>query len=129
MYRVGVKHKASVSHFLVGDFGDETVPHSHDYTVEWVCRTDGLDENGFSVDIAAMEEILAGVLSRIEGLLLNRLPYFEGKQPSVENFARYVYDETREKLTARGVDPVLSDGAEIIVWESPTAWASYRDVR
>ena len=129
MYRVGVKHSASVSHFLVGDFGEETVPHSHDYTVEWVCQTDDLDEHGFSVDIAAMEEILSGLLSELEGVLLNDMPYFESTQPSVENFARFVFDKTVDGLRARGMNPGLRSGAEILVWESPTAWASYRDSR
>ena len=47
--------------FLHGDFGEESVPHSHPYEVEVVCRNRELDTNGFSTDIAVMESALEEV--------------------------------------------------------------------
>lgn len=127
MYRVGVKRQVEVRHFLEGDFDEESIPHSHDYIIEWVCVSADLDENGFSVDISVMEKILTSIAERIRGKLLNDLPFFDGIQSSVENFARYVFYEAKEQLGAHGLPQEITTGAEVVVWESSTAWASYRD--
>ncbi|GAB4222177.1 MAG: hypothetical protein Kow009_13890 [Spirochaetales bacterium] len=122
-YRVGVHSKMEVMHFLVGDFGEETVPHSHDYLVEWVCTASSLDENGFSVNIAVMEEILAREVEFLKGRILNDLPYFRTKQTSVENFAEYLLSTLMNRLKeSEGTETIRS--AEVIVRESSTAWAS-----
>jgi 6-pyruvoyl-tetrahydropterin synthase len=109
----------------VGDFGDESVPHSHPYEVELVCRSEGLDENGFSTDIAAMEAALEKVLARLDNVLLNALAYFQDRQPSLENLCVFLCNELRGELASPGPGP---DGpVEIRIWESPTAWAAYTE--
>ena len=65
MYQVGIKNKFRARHFLVGDFGEETLPHEHEYMVEWICATHVLDENGFSMNIAVMEEKLQNLIDQI----------------------------------------------------------------
>ena len=128
MYRVGVKLPFNVGHFLIGDFDEESIPHRHDYQVEWIFEIESLDANGFSVDISHMETLLRAVSTEIEGLLLNDLPFFENRQSSVENFARYT--TKRLKTIARKEAMSMFDRAtsvELLVWESPTAWASYRE--
>ncbi|WP_455382754.1 6-pyruvoyl trahydropterin synthase family protein [Salinispira pacifica] len=124
MFRTGVKRPFTARHALRGDFGDETVPHSHPYTVEWICRTQGLDANGFSVDIALLERELEALLEELDDRLLNDLPFFESRQPSLENLALYLHQELRLRFRnagGGGTDPAM----EVRIWESPTAWASY----
>jgi 6-pyruvoyl-tetrahydropterin synthase len=118
MYQVGIKHPLQATHYLVGDFEEEeTQLHTHEYLVEWICTTEGLDQNGFSVDIALMEETL-------EGQLLNDLPFFSRQQTSVENVACFLYQRLSEEMRASGgLDPVVQ--AEIRIWESETAWAAF----
>lgn len=120
-YHTGISRSFRVRHFLRGDFGDESVPHSHPYRIEWVCRSPGLDQNGFAVDIARMEHSLEALLARLDDVLLNDLPYFRERQPSLENLASYLLDQL-EAHTPAGVEE-----RTIRIWESETAWASATD--
>ena len=125
MYRVGIKRPFKASHFLAGDFEDESRPHEHTYTADWIMEVDGLDENGFSVDIALMEELLEEVTTSVEGVLLNDLPFFENRQSSVENTAEYLSRELFEKLAERGASLERLRRSEMRIWENDSAWASY----
>ena len=125
MFQVGIKNRFRAGHFLRGDFGEETRPHEHDYVLEWICSTVALDENGFSVDIALMEELLAAVADSIQGKLLNDLEFFRDRQPSVENMARFIHRRLSDALEGRGYPLPTILQSEIKIWESETAWASY----
>ncbi len=119
MYKTGVIRPLNAHHFLRGDFGPESEPHAHPYEVEWMRTTQTLDENGFSTDIAAMEHTLESVLGEIDNKLLNDLPFFQDRQTSLENLARYLAERLDETL------PQPDSVTEIKIWESKTAWASY----
>ena len=126
MYGVGVRIKMDVGHFLIGDFGEESVPHRHDYELEWRFEMGRLDANGFSVDIAWMKELLGVVAESLSGRLLNELPFFEERQSSVENFARYVLERLRELAGSITDDPFKrAKSSKVVVWEAPDAWASF----
>jgi 6-pyruvoyltetrahydropterin/6-carboxytetrahydropterin synthase len=125
MYKVGIKNTFRARHFLVGDFGEETLPHEHEYVVEWTCATHVLDEHGFSVNIAVMEEELHKLIDTIEGKLLNDLEFFKDRQVSVENMAQYIHTSLVENLSR--TDFALESVVEyqVKIWESETAWAAY----
>lgn len=125
MYRTGVERMFTARHALRGDFGDESLPHTHSYRVEWICRTEGLDAGGFSVDIALLEQSLESLLSGLDDRLLNDLPFFENRQPSLENVAFYLHRELERSFVGAGgtLRPVSS--MEVRIWESATAWASF----
>jgi 6-pyruvoyl-tetrahydropterin synthase len=125
MYSVGIKRQFTTSHFLVGDFDEETKPHSHDYTAEWFCSTDELDENGFSVNIALMEEVLEKVADGLSNKMLNDLDFFKGRQASVENMARFILRSLVGPLEEGGMDLGRIRNTEMRVWESETAFASF----
>lgn len=138
LYQVGIKRKFVARHYLVGDFGDESRPHEHVYTAEWICSAEGLDTSGFAVDISIMESALEQVLKGISGRLLNELEFFQGWkpgeepgcqsgcQPSVENVARFILTELFGLLERLRYDTSMITEAEVRIWESETAWASYR---
>ena len=125
MYQVGIRNKFRATHFLLGDFAEETLPHEHEYVVEWICSTNVLDENGFSVDIAVMEEQLQRLIDRIQGKSLNDLEFFKERQVSVENLAQYFHADLVEGLKKQNfsLESVLE--FQIKIWESETAWAAY----
>ena len=125
MFSAGVSRPLRARHYLVGDFGDESTPHSHPYRIELVSSTPSLDDNGFSTDIAAMEAVLEEVLGSIDDVLLNDLPWFAGRQPSLENLALYLVERLRDGLEARGAAP--EEPLEIRIWENEHAWAGYRE--
>jgi len=125
MFSTGVKRPLKARHFLAGDFGDESVPHAHPYRVELICRSRSLDANGFSTDIAAIEEVLEAVLAQIDDVLLNDLPWFSEKQPSLEHLACYIIEQIRPALASRDAAP--TEPLEIKIWENESAWAGYRE--
>jgi 6-pyruvoyl-tetrahydropterin synthase len=125
MYQVGIKNKFRATHFLLGDFAEETLPHEHEYLVEWICSTNVLDENGFSVDIAVMEEELQRLIDRIQGRSLNDLEFFKDRQVSVENLAHYIHTELVDGLTKQNFSLESVFEFQIKIWESETAWAAY----
>lgn len=127
MYSAGVTRPLRARHYLVGDFGDESVPHSHPYRIELICRSTELDENGFSTDIAAMEQVLEATLERIDDVLLNDLPWFTGKQTSLEHLARYLVEQLRRGLSERDAAP--KEPLEIKIWENENAWAGFCESR
>jgi 6-pyruvoyltetrahydropterin/6-carboxytetrahydropterin synthase len=126
MYQVGIRNRFQASHFLRGDFGPESSPHEHTYALEWICRTDSLDENGFAVDIALLEELLQREVDAVRGALLNELDFFRARQPSVENMARFFHRRLFDALEGRGYPVARVTGTELKIWESDSAWASYR---
>jgi 6-pyruvoyltetrahydropterin/6-carboxytetrahydropterin synthase len=125
MYQVGIKNRFQARHFLRGDFAEESLPHEHSYELEWLCRTESLDENGFSVDIALLEELLEAEVKAVRGRLLNDLEFFRDRQPSVENMAGFFHARMLAALEGRGYAVHRIVSAELKIWESPQAWASY----
>jgi 6-pyruvoyl-tetrahydropterin synthase len=125
MYQVGIRNRFRATHFLVGDFAEETRPHEHEYVVEWICSTNVLDENGFSVDIAVMEEELQRLMDDTQGKRLNDLEFFKDRQVSVENLAHYIHTSLVEALKRRSFSLESILEFQVKIWESETAWAAY----
>ena len=120
MYTVTVLEDFVAQHFLtVPDPGPEGVPHSHHFEIELTFRGPSLGEYDYLVNIDEVEAALAGVRDRYEDTLLNDLPEFEGRNPSVERFARVVW----ERVAAVGDDPVTD--LAVTIWEDETAHAAY----
>jgi 6-pyruvoyltetrahydropterin/6-carboxytetrahydropterin synthase len=124
MFRVGVVGRFSILHFLVGDFGDEAVPHRHDYRVEWSFAARELDANHFAVNIAAMESVLERTLERYGETLLNDLPFFRDRHPSVELTAEFLLGELVLGMREAGEALEGIASTEVKIWETETAWAS-----
>jgi 6-pyruvoyl-tetrahydropterin synthase len=126
LFQTGVRHHLNAYHALVGDFGEETTPHTHPYLVEWTVSADHLDENGFATDISAMEETIAEELARVDGVLLNDLEFFAERQTSLENLCLFLHQRLAASLAAKSTATWSPSGMEVKIWESDTAWASYR---
>ncbi len=121
MYRLCLQRAFTARHFLVGgDWGPENDRHTHNYRLEWELRSDGLDGNGYLVDLVDVEHALGEVLSRYEGALLNDLPEFAGQNPSLERFARALWERLAASLGSG-----QGRGSAVRLWENPYAWASY----
>ena len=125
MYRTGVKAVCRVQHFLIGDFEDETIPHEHEYEIEWICSVSALDEFGFGVNIDVLNQKLSGAIAEIDGKMLNEIPFFKGKQTSIENTAQHLSNRLYEMLVDENYPLHSMEQWEIIVRESEDAWASF----
>jgi 6-pyruvoyltetrahydropterin/6-carboxytetrahydropterin synthase len=120
-YGLMVERDFVAQHFLtVPDPGPEGEVHSHHFTAE--VRFDGprLGEYGYLVDIDRVNAILDDLEARYRDALLNDLPEFEGKNPSVERFARLFGDRVADAL-----DDPTPTRLTVRMWEDDTAWASH----
>src|SRR5690606_13185575 len=120
MYRLAITRDFIARHFLIGgDWGAENHEHSHHYKVQVLLRGDSLDRRGYLVDIAELEAALEEAIGRYRDRTLNGLPPFEGLNPSLERFARVLWEDLRAR-------PVLDGLAlEVKLWENESDWAAY----
>jgi len=121
VYSVTVRTDFIAQHFLFGgDWGPENQRNSHHYVLELELQGAELDEHGYLVDIVAVDSALALVRAAYADRLLNDLSEFEGMNPSLENFARILW----QRLTASLVTPKL-DAVAVRLWENEAASAKY----
>lgn len=119
MYRLCFQREFTARHRLVGgNWGAENELHGHPYRVEWELSGQELDSHGFLVDLVDVERALAGVVERYRGAVLNDLPEFGADNPSLERFARVIWERLSAALP-RGV------AGAVRLWEDSSAWAGY----
>jgi 6-pyruvoyltetrahydropterin/6-carboxytetrahydropterin synthase len=70
-------------------------------------------------DFRALKNDLDPIIDHLDHTNLNETPPFDEINPSSENIARFIYDELKKSLK------VHLESVE--VWESPDAWATYRE--
>ncbi len=122
MYELMVRRDFVAQHYLtVPDCGPENEWHSHHFHADVHLEGASLDEHGYLVDIVELNDALEGVLSRYRDRTLNDLPEFQGTNPSIERFARFVAERLANHLDAAHLDALT-----VKLWEDAAAWASYR---
>lgn len=126
MYRAGIRLPLSFQHYLRGDYGPESQPHSHPYECEWILEAERLDPEGFVVNLDHMKEAARRVFEPLAPLLLNDLTDFQDRQTSVENvsawLARRLWEELGKLCPKR--DHVVA--LEVRIFEDPATWAGVR---
>lgn len=87
---------------------------------------DQLDELGMLVDFKLVKGKLRELLESLDHRLLNELPAFaDGKNPTAENIAQYVYEEMAKAEFFRELSNVKLK--QIQVWESPKSSVIYSE--
>lgn len=120
MYECGVIRRFKAKHALVGDFGSESRLHSHDYRLEISVRGPVLNEDGFLLNLAQLEQKSDGVITSLLSYpSLNHVPGIKGKNPSAENLASHILGSIAQK-----VDLSPLESLAVTVWESGVAWVS-----
>jgi 6-pyruvoyltetrahydropterin/6-carboxytetrahydropterin synthase len=123
MFTVAVQREVITQHYLIGaDFGLENRLHSHAYRVEFRLSGSELDGHGFLADIDTMAAALDDVLDGIRDKTLNDLPEFQGLNPSIEHLARILCRALRLRVPNGGQREIT-----VTIWETPSAWAAYRE--
>jgi 6-pyruvoyltetrahydropterin/6-carboxytetrahydropterin synthase len=121
MYSVAVRRDFIANHFLTGgDWGPENEIHAHHYVVE--TRFDGpqLDRHGYLLDICEIEAALDALVEQYRDKTLNRLAVFEGLNPSLEHFARIIWQSIADQRQSSNLESMT-----VKIWENEIAWASY----
>jgi 6-pyruvoyltetrahydropterin/6-carboxytetrahydropterin synthase len=120
MYELSIQRDFIAQHFLIGgDWGAENQLHSHHYKLEVRISAPELNEHGYLLDIVDFSEHLERVVSQYQDRTLNDLPKFEGLNPSIEHFARIIY----QALAAHLAEP--NQQMLVRLWEDDIGWASY----
>jgi 6-pyruvoyltetrahydropterin/6-carboxytetrahydropterin synthase len=121
VYSTTVRTDFVAQHYLtVPDPGPEGEPHSHQFEVELTFRGPELNEYQYLVDIDDANAALSTLADRYRDRLLNDLPEFAGDNPSVERFARVIFDRVTDIVT----DETVTELA-VRVWEDSQAAATY----
>lgn len=120
MYQVSIKKTFSAAHMLKEIGGKCENLHGHNFTVEVTVAAENLGSDGLVMDFRQLKEWTGEILDRLDHRHLNELSYFQGKNPSAENLAKFIYDCLVEKVAGSVLQVV-----QVTVWESENARASY----
>ncbi|HHP7237248.1 6-pyruvoyl trahydropterin synthase family protein [Longibacter sp.] len=121
MYELMVRRDFMAQHYLtVPDAGPENEWHSHHFTIEVELQGEKLNKYGYLVDIDDVKRSLDNIENRYRDATLNDLKEFEGRNPSVEHFARFCCQNVLDHIDGGTIDRVT-----LRIWEDDDAWASY----
>lgn len=123
MYEVSVDENFAAAHNLRDYKGKCENLHGHNYKVRVTLTGTELDSTGLLYDFVNLKRAIQGVLRSLDHIYLNEFPPFDVLNPSAENIARYIYEETAKQL------PKAPNGAgiaSVTVWESDLTAATYR---
>jgi 6-pyruvoyltetrahydropterin/6-carboxytetrahydropterin synthase len=100
-------------------FGDLTVPHGHNYTLDVTLRGPIDARTGMVVDLADLKRaVTAAVVARFDHADLTADPVFSERVPTTENIAVAVWDLL---LPVLGPERLW----RVRVWEDPTLFVDY----
>jgi 6-pyruvoyltetrahydropterin/6-carboxytetrahydropterin synthase len=123
MYEVSVDESFAAAHNLRNYHGKCENLHGHNYKVRIALTGEELDLTGLLYDFVQLKRAIQAVIRPLDHVYLNEFPPFDVLNPSAENIARYIYDETAKQL------PKAPNGAgiaSVTVWESEVTAATYR---
>ena len=120
MYQLAITRRFIAQHYLIGDdWGPENQKHSHHYKLEVRIEAPELDRHGYLIDIVDLENTLTEILKHYQEHTLNDLPPFKDLNPSLERFAKVIWESLISKLE---LEP---DALRIKLWENDNDWAAY----
>jgi 6-pyruvoyltetrahydropterin/6-carboxytetrahydropterin synthase len=125
MYEVSAEETFAAGHALRGYRGKCENVHGHNYRVRVVIEGEELDSIGLLVDFSELKQIMRAAIEKLDHQYLNDVPPFDELNPSAENMARYFYREISRELKG-GSRPNPVRVAEVKIWETDTATATYR---
>jgi 6-pyruvoyltetrahydropterin/6-carboxytetrahydropterin synthase len=123
MYEVSVDETFAAAHNLRNYKGKCENLHGHNYKVRVTLAGEELDGAGVLYDFVHLKQAIQGVIRSLDHIYLNEFPPFDLLNPSAENIARYIYEETAKHLHKT---PNGAGIASITVWESDLTAATYR---
>lgn len=122
-WKLKVKKDFSAAHQLRNYGGKCENMHGHNFGVEVEVEGDHLDPRvEILMDFKELKKELQEVLENLDHKHLNSLEYFEHRNPSSENIARYIYQEMKKRIETEHVRMVYAS-----VSEKDSSVASYSE--
>ena len=122
MYRISVDETFAAAHNLRDYHGKCEDLHGHNYKVRVMLEGNQLDSTGLLYDFVHLKHVIQGVIKSLDHKYLNELAPFDKLNPSAENIARHIFDETARNLL-QAPNAVRVSG--VTVWETDTSAATY----
>lgn len=127
MFEVSVDETFSAGHALRGYKGKCENPHGHNYKVRVILEGEKLDNIGLLFDFVHLKQILHKIINEVDHKFLNDQAPFDSINPSAENIAKYLYDETSRGMKGLKFEgPALPKITSVTVWETDLTSATYR---
>jgi len=123
MFEVYVDESFAAAHNLRGYKGKCENLHGHNYKVRVTLAGPELDSVGLLYDFVHLKQVIQSVTRSLDHKYLNEMKPFDVLNPSAENIARHIYDETAKQLHKV---PNGAGVASITVWETDVTAATYR---
>jgi 6-pyruvoyltetrahydropterin/6-carboxytetrahydropterin synthase len=123
MYEISVDTTFAAAHNLRDYYGKTEDLHGHNYKVRVVVEGRELDSTGLLYDFVHLKQVIESVIRSLDHKYLNELAPFDTLNPSAENIARHIYDETAKRLLQA---PNAARVSGVTIWETDTSAASYR---
>ena len=123
MYEVSVDEQFAAAHNLRNYKGKCENLHGHNYKVRVTLAGPQLDDVGLLYDFVHLKQVIQGVIRTLDHKYLNELKPFDVLNPSAENIAKHIYDETSKQMRET---PNGAGISSITVWESDVTTATYR---
>ncbi|HEY4879246.1 MAG TPA: 6-carboxytetrahydropterin synthase QueD [Candidatus Acidoferrales bacterium] len=123
MFEVSVDEQFAAAHNLRNYKGKCENLHGHNYKVRITLTGPQLDEVGLLYDFVHLKQVIQGVIRALDHKYLNELKPFDVVNPSAENIAKHIYDETSKQMHQT---PNGAGISSITVWESDVTAATYR---
>lgn len=122
MFEISIRDEFSAAHQLRYPGGVTEKLHGHNWKVEVVVRSGGLDGAGLVMDFGDLREATRKVLWELDVSLLNELEPFLEQSPSTENLARYIFDRLSSMVEGKG-----RRLSRVTVWEADNRSATYSE--
>jgi 6-pyruvoyltetrahydropterin/6-carboxytetrahydropterin synthase len=123
MYEVSVDETFAAAHNLRGYKGKCEDLHGHNYKVRVTLAGKEVDSVGLLYDFVHLKQVIQSVIRSLDHKYLNELSPFDVLNPSAENIAKYIYDQTAKQLHQA---PNGAGVSSITVWETDVTAATYR---
>jgi 6-pyruvoyltetrahydropterin/6-carboxytetrahydropterin synthase len=123
MYEVSVDETFAAAHNLRGYKGKCEDLHGHNYKVRVTLAGKEVDSVGLLYDFVHLKQVIQSVIRSLDHKYLNELSPFDVVNPSAENIAKYIYDQTAKQLHQT---PNGAGVSSITVWETDVTAVTYR---
>ena len=123
MFEISVDENFAAGHYLRGYKGKCENQHGHNYRVRVTMEGRELDSTGLLYDFVHLKQVIQTVIRTLDHKNLNDFAPFDKLNPSAENIAKYIYDETAKQMRKSPNGAVIS---EITVWETNTSAATFK---
>ncbi len=119
-YEVKIISNFAAAHQLRNFRGRCENLHGHNWKIEVIVRGTALEDSGILVDFGEVKQSTRDLLAQVDHCYLNDHPFFEERNPSSENIARFLFEGLSKRLNgdARWLHCVSA-------WESNDACATF----